>query len=108
MITVELNEYGLREKDIAFMINLFRQQPEIEKVMLFGSRAYGNYRLGSDVDLALTGRNITPKVINHIHYILEEESPTLLWFDVLHYETVKNDKLKEEIAKYGRVIYSKN
>jgi len=108
MITIELNEFGLREKDIEFMINLFNQQPEIEKVLLYGSRAYGNYRLGSDIDLALAGKYITPQIVNHIHYILEEESPTPLWFDVIHYDTIKSDKLKEEIDSFGKVIYNKS
>jgi predicted nucleotidyltransferase len=107
MITIELNEFGLREKDIDFMINLFRQHSEIEKVFLYGSRAYGNHHLGSDVDLALTGESITPKIVNLIHDILEEESPTPLWFDVLHYETIKNEKLKAEIDSFGKVIYKK-
>jgi predicted nucleotidyltransferase len=107
MITVELNEYGLRDKDVDFMINLFRQHSEIEKVLLYGSRSNGSHELGSDVDLALTGKNITPKIVNLIHYVLEEESPTPLWFDVLHYDTIKNEKLKEEIDSSGKVIYKK-
>jgi predicted nucleotidyltransferase len=108
MITIELNEYGLRKKDIDFMINLFRQHPEIETVVLYGSRAYGNHQLGSDVDIALTGKDITPQIVNKVHYVLEEESPTPLWFDVLHYDRIKNEKLKEEIDSFGKVIYKKS
>lgn len=108
MLNIELNEYGLRETDVNFMVNLFRQTPEIEKVLLYGSRAYGNYSIGSDVDLALTGKEITIQIVNHIHYALEEESPTPLWFDVLHYDVIRNYKLKDEIDKYGIVIYNKN
>jgi predicted nucleotidyltransferase len=107
MITIELNEFGLREKDLEFMFNLFKQHSEIERVLLYGSRAYGNYELGSDVDLALAGKNITPQIVNHIHYILEEESPTPLWFDVVHFNAIKNIKLKEEIDSFGKVIYNK-
>ncbi len=107
MITYSLNEYGLREKDMDFMMNLFVQYPEIEKVVLYGSRASGNYDLGSDVDLAIKGKNVKLHEIVRIHDILEEESPIPLWFDVLLYERLKNEKLKKEIDSFGKVIYTK-
>jgi predicted nucleotidyltransferase len=107
MIDIVLNEFGLRQKDIDFMIHLFEKHPEIEKVMLYGSRANGRHELGSDVDLAILGKDVTYRIVSHIHFILEEESPTPLWFDVLHYDTLKNETLKKEIESDGKVIYKK-
>lgn len=102
-----LNEYGLRQKDMDYMIRLFSSCPDIDKVILYGSRATGNYNRGSDVDLALIGKRITHNTRCHINYKLEEESPTLLWFDVLHYDTLKNEKLRYEIDRNGKVIFEK-
>ncbi|HZG38079.1 MAG TPA: nucleotidyltransferase domain-containing protein, partial [Nodosilinea sp.] len=44
------NAYGLTESDMAQIIEAFRQFEEISAVVLFGSRAKGNYKPGSDVD----------------------------------------------------------
>ena len=102
-----LNEFGLRQKDMDFMTHLFLGYPEIEKVMIYGSRGRGDFEHGSDVDLALSGKGITSEIVSHIHTILEEDSPTYLWFDVLHLDTLKNEKLKEQIEKYGKLIFVK-
>ncbi len=106
MITYVANEYGLRQKDMDYMRHLFETIPAIEKVILYGSRAMGNYEKGSDIDLAIVGEKVTYSDIAKIHYLLENESPTLLWFDVLHYERLKNEKLKQQIDVYGKVIFT--
>jgi uncharacterized protein len=103
-----LNEFGFRQKDMDFMIHLFREHPEIEKVIIYGSRGRGDFEHGSDVDLALKGKDISFQTVSMIHTTLEQESPTYLWFDVLHFETIKNFKLKEQIEQYGKIIYQKD
>lgn len=108
MITYSLNQYGLREKDMQYMHKLFASVPSVQKVILYGSRATGKFENGSDIDLAVIGENVTYTDIAHIHSQLEEESPTLLWFDVLDYSTLKNEKLKQRIDKYGVVIYERS
>jgi predicted nucleotidyltransferase len=107
MITYTTNEFGLRQKDMEYMLGLFGNIPAIEKVMLYGSRAAGNFEKGADIDLVLVGKNITGKDIAHIHYQLENESPTLLWFDVLHYDTLKQEALKQQIDEHGKPIYAR-
>lgn len=107
MITYTLNKFGLREKDMHYMQELFASIPEIEKVILYGSRAMGNFEMGSDIDLALVGENLSSLHIARIHDLLENESPTLLGFDVLLYNAIQNLDLKERIDKYGFVIYEK-
>ena len=102
-----LNEYGLRQKDMDYMISLFSSYPDIDKVVLYGSRAIGKFNRGSDIDLALIGGKISGETRCRINYKLEEESPTLLWFDVLHYDTLINKKLKHEIDRNGKVIFEK-
>ena len=106
MIKIEtLNEFGFRKKDMDFMIHLFREHPEIEKVIIYGSRGRGNFEHGSDVDLALEGKEITFETVSLIHMMLEQESPTYLWLDVLHLDSLKNQKLKEQIYKYGKLFF---
>ena len=107
MTTYTVNRYGLRDKDMKYMEELFLGEPTIDKVILYGSRARGDFERGSDVDLAIFGEYITPSVISNLHFKLENESPTLLFFDMFHFEKVTNRSLKENILKEGREIYSK-
>ena len=108
MIAYTTNRFGLRKKDMEYMQHLFSEIPETEKVILYGSRAAENFEKGSDVDLAVAGKNITEKQIAHLHFMLENESPTLLWFDVLHLDTIANKKLKKQIEENGVVIYERS
>jgi len=107
MITYTLNKFGLREKDMQYMLQLFKQIPAIEKVILYGSRSTGNFEKGSDVDLAVIGEEVRFSDVAHLHRVLENESPTLLWFDVLHFDILSNEKLKKNIIDEGTVIYEK-
>ena len=54
---------GLNQTEIKEILKTVIQFPEIEKTVVFGSRAKGNFKKGSDVDLAVKGKNITYKVI---------------------------------------------
>ena len=49
-------KYGLKESYIQQIQFVFAEYPAIEKVILYGSRAKGNYRNGSDIDLTLVGK----------------------------------------------------
>lgn len=105
--TVKLNQFGFREKDMKYMLDLFTLNPEIEKVILYGSRATGNFKPGADVDLALIGKSIVLDTVAHIHHVLEEASYMPLFFDVLHYDSLNNNILKQQIDQHGKVIYQK-
>lgn len=107
MIIYSINQYGLREKDMQYMHKVFASIPAVQKVILYGSRATGQFEHGSDIDLAVIGKDVTYTDIAHIHSHLEEESPTLLWFDVLDYNTIRNENLKQRIDKYGEIIYER-
>ncbi len=106
MITYTTNEFGLRQKDMDYMIRLFVGMPAIEKVVLFGSRSKGTFEKGSDVDIAVQGP-VSDRDVARLHFLLENESPTLLWFDVVHYDTLKNSAKKAEIDLNGKVIFER-
>ena len=48
--------YGLLDRNLKFILEAISKYPEIEEVIIFGSRAMGNYKKGSDIDLALKGK----------------------------------------------------
>lgn len=95
--------YGLLDKDIEFMINVF-QENGVVKAVIFGSRAMGNYKRGSDIDIALIG---TEKILK-INDILNEESPMPYFFDLIAYDCISNENLREHINSQGKVIFERN
>lgn len=83
------------------------QYPAITQAIIFGSRAKGNYRPGSDVDIALEGNNIQAQTISLIRDYLNEETLMPYHFDVLNLQTLTEEKLRAHITRVGKVIYSK-
>jgi predicted nucleotidyltransferase len=52
-------KYGLKDAVIEKMQAVFASFPEVERVSVYGSRAKGNFKLGSDIDLTLHGKDLT-------------------------------------------------
>lgn len=75
---------------------------EIKKVILFGSRARGDYKRVSDIDLAVSGGNIT-----EFSLAVDEETSTLLEYDVVNLDGSVQEELRQEIMKDGKVFYEK-
>ena len=99
--------YGLLEKDMLHILEAVRCFPEIAQVVLFGSRAKGNYKPGSDVDLAIKGATVTYDTAVKLAEMLNEEKPLPYFFDVIHYETVTDPQFVQHIDRVGIVLYSK-
>ena len=97
--------FGLLDKDINYIKETLSKFSEIEKGIIFGSRAMGNYKKGSDIDLALIGENITNNILFKVDDYLNEVYPIPYFFDVIHYENISNTKLKNHIDEYGKVVY---
>ena len=97
---------GLSDQDIQIISNTGRQFPDIESIVLFGSRAMGNFKKGSDVDLALIGK-IDHPTLNQFKSILENECPVPYFFDIIDYASVENKDMKTHIDQFGKVIYQK-
>ena len=100
------NEFGLSSEDMSFIINVIKQYNEVEKAVIYGSRAMGNFKNGSDVDIALMGANVNFDTVSKIHFKLEEESPMPYFFDVTDYNHLESEDLKRHIEKFGKEIYS--
>jgi predicted nucleotidyltransferase len=101
------NSFGIYEKSYSLLLDAFASFPEIEKVTIYGSRAMGNYKKGSDIDLAITGKEITGQTITKLSARLNEEMTIPYFIDVLDYKTLENQKLKNHIDQEGIVFYNK-
>lgn len=99
--------YGLLDSDIEYILKAATKFKEIECVVLFGSRAIGNYKKGSDVDLAIIGKEVSSKVIYELEDLLDEVYPLPYFFDIIRYEEITNHQLIEHINSVGKVLYQK-
>ena len=72
----------------------------VQKVILFGSRARGNFKEKSDIDLAVQGGDL-------IRFMLDvnEETRTLLKFDIINLDEELQGELRKAIKKEGRIVY---
>jgi uncharacterized protein len=98
--------YGLRESDMAHILSAVAELPEISAVVLFGSRAKGNYQLGSDVDLAILGAGVADKTVMQLADRLNEEMPLPYFFDIVNYGLIESDRLREHIDRVGIVVFN--
>lgn len=97
--------FGLREDDINAIRKILQKFPEVELALIFGSRAIGNYKQGSDVDIALKGISVNYNTALSISSALNEETLMPYRFDVLNYNTLLNQDLKSHIDRMGALIY---
>lgn len=100
------NRFGLRPEDLAAMRALLAQYPAVQSALLFGSRAKGNYKQGSDVDIALLGEGVTDRMAAALAWQLNEETILPYHFDVLNYQTIANPDLVAHIDRVGEPFYT--
>jgi predicted nucleotidyltransferase len=96
---------GLTLEDIQLIVNKISVYKEIDKALIFGSRAKGNYKHGSDVDICLMGNHITLHQSASLSWKLNEETNLPWHFDILVYNNLTNQELKEHIDRVGIQIY---
>ena len=97
--------YGLSQRSINTMHNIFRKYNSLNKVILYGSRAMGNYKNGSDIDITLeTNDDFTDFDLLHICGELDE-SDLPYFVDCSILSKISNPDLKDHIARVGKVLY---
>ena len=92
---------GIKEK-VLIEIKELAEKYNIEKVILFGSRARGDYRERSDIDLAATGGKVDLFAL-----AVDEETSTLLKYDIVNLDGRVQTELLESIKAEGILIYEK-
>ena len=98
------NNYGLTPTDLKKILTVFTQYSAVKEVVLYGSRAKGNYRPGSDIDLTLKGVELNLRILNTISAKLDD---LLLpyYFDLSIFNQIDNKDLCEHINRVGVTIY---
>lgn len=92
---------GIKQKVIQEIIQL-AEKNQVEKVILFGSRARGDYKERSDIDLAFCGGCSSQFILS-----VDEETSTLLKFDIIDLDKPVREELLESIHREGVTLYEK-
>jgi predicted nucleotidyltransferase len=99
-----MSKFGLDEKQIGLIQNVFLQFPEIKRVIIYGSRAKNKQKQTSDIDLAIEVPNFGMSGILRLKAELNE-LPLPFDFDVLNITEVQNQKLLKNIKTDGKVFF---
>jgi predicted nucleotidyltransferase len=98
-------KYGLSQRTIDSMEKIFHKYDNIKQVILYGSRAKGNYRNASDIDITLkTDESFTcMQLLRVMGDFDDSDIPYLV--DISIYDKLDNAALKEHINRVGKVLY---
>ena len=95
---------GLTNEEMQELVAALPPQPNIEKAIVYGSRAMGTNRKFSDVDMTLVGKNLSHSDLNQV--ALKIDDLLLPYeFDLSLYSSLTNKNLLEHIRRVGKVIY---
>jgi len=99
-------KYGLSERTVNQMCAVLAQYPQVERAVLYGSRAKGNFKPGSDIDLTLHGPNLTQKMCATIAEALDD---LLLPYsiDLSVFAELQHPELKAHIQRVGVVFFER-
>ncbi len=99
-------KFGLEQHIIDKLIAVFEEHSNVDKALVFGSRAKGNYRPDSDIDIAIKGQDLNTDDIIAMSVAFEEKGITHK-IDLINYHTIKEPALKDHIKRVGIELYSR-
>ena len=94
-------DWGISEAVMREITEIAKRN-QIQEIILFGSRARGDYNRTSDIDLAVTGGNISSFAVS-----IEGETSTLLEYDIVDLDKPVSEELLKSIRDEGKILYEK-
>lgn len=100
-------KYGLKESTTAKICEILNRYPQVDKAVLYGSRAKGNYKNGSDIDLTLDGgadltMNVLYRIMDDIDDLYMPYS-----FDLSILKDIRDQDVLDHIRRVGVVFYER-
>jgi predicted nucleotidyltransferase len=99
-------KYGLDEKKIILIRQVFEKIPEVKKVFIYGSRVKGNYKKTSDIDLSVCFEKGKDGALWKIKSALED-LPIINEISVIDEEQVSDGNFKEEYERTKEVFWER-
>ena len=97
--------FGLYPDTVEKLNEIFSKYTSVEEVIIYGSRAKGNHREGSDIDLTIKG-SVSGEEFSSIYNEIEDSTIPYL-FDLSIYSKIESENLKEHIDRVGKVFYKR-
>lgn len=100
------NTFGLSDSVLSSIVSVIASVENVNRALIYGSRAKGNYRDNSDIDITLEGKNLTVSDLA----ILDERLDDLLlpWqIDLSIKARITNEALLDEIERWGKVVFER-
>jgi len=101
-----MKEFGIDDKNLHLIRSIFKDFHVINKVLVYGSRAKGNYSERSDIDLVIADSNIDKKTLGNILLAIND-SDFPYTVDLQIMKDIKNQQLQEHIQRVGKEFYVK-
>ena len=102
-----MDKSGLTKEEIDEIRTVFSKYQQVEEVLLYGSRAMGNYKPASDIDVTLKGKNINLSLRTEIEFDLDDLMLPYK-FDISIYDKISNPEFLDHINRVGKEMYRKN
>lgn len=103
----EIEKFGLKQKDLIQIATVFNRFQDLDRVIIYGSRAKGTYKPYSDIDITLLGGKLNLTLQQRI----ENELDDLLLpykFDVSIMNDISNADLIDHINRVGKIFYERS
>jgi uncharacterized protein len=97
-------EFGLPPTTTCIIRKILAKVPAVDKALIYGSRAKGNYRPGSDIDLTLIGHGLDLDTLGKIATQLDE-SPIPYQVDLSLFDQIDHPALRDHINRVGKIFY---
>ncbi|NUN12227.1 MAG: nucleotidyltransferase domain-containing protein [Myxococcales bacterium] len=101
-----MDTFGLSPRILGTIRQILADFPEVEIAILYGSRAKGTHKPGSDIDLTLIGPQLTAAVLSKIATRLDD-SPIPHTVDLSIYADLDHEELRKHIDRFGVVFYDR-
>jgi predicted nucleotidyltransferase len=103
---LKTKRFGLTDEVIERLTKIFQSTDVLDEVIIFGSRAKGNYKAGSDIDLAVKGKNVSIETI--LKLLGQIESLGLLYkIDLKNYNSITDPGVLDHITRMGKIFWKR-
>ena len=98
-----MTQFGLSDKTLETVRAILATCPELEKALVYGSRAMGNYRTGSDIDITLIGAQLNMDMLFKLVRLFDESNlPYMVDLSIM--ANINNPNLIDHIKRVGQVL----
>lgn len=99
-----INIFGIEPRTFRLIPRVLAAFPEIDEAIIFGSRATGKFRNGSDIDIAIRGKKLNAEIVDDFRSTITS-LPSPYYFDIVYLDELADDLLRKEIYTFGKFFY---